>query len=152
MEAAMSSIEQFRNELKPIYESLTDKYEGYIQMSDKRIEHIFKIAQQLPVLEDLYVDVNNKNSDVNYIVEMALFEPSSKKSILIRQQNCKWLVLEKTLSGNELMETYFTLSKNTPKMNIAQIWEEESNEFCLDMEVLEAKYLMFAGFKKGEQS
>jgi CRISPR type III-associated protein (TIGR04423 family) len=32
-------------------------------------------------------------------------------------------------------------------MKIAQIWEEEPNEFCLNMEVLEPKYLLFAGFE-----
>jgi len=136
-----------RNELKKFYNSLTDKYQGYVQMSDSRIKdnHIFKIAQILPKWEDLH-------NEVNYILEMALYEPNSKpsnRSILIRQQNSEWLVIDRKLTQKEIenSDSFFTLIKDTPKMKIAQIWEEEKNEFCLDMEVLEPKYLLFAGFK-----
>ncbi len=132
-----------REELKKYYQELTQEYEGYIQMSDSKIKDIFISATLLPKWENLH----NK---VNYIVEVALFDPISKNSILIRQHNNEWLVLEKELNGDEPIESYFTLVKNSPKMKIAQIWEEESSEFCLDMKVLEAKYLMFAGFEKGD--
>jgi CRISPR type III-associated protein (TIGR04423 family) len=67
---------------------------------------------------------------------------------LIRQQNDQWIVIEKELNGSE-PDSYFTLTEDTPKMNIVQIWEEEPNEFCLDMKVLEPKYLLFAGFVNG---
>jgi CRISPR type III-associated protein (TIGR04423 family) len=130
-----------RDELKKFYNSLTDKYQGYVQMSDSRIKdnHIFKTSQRLPKWEDLH----NK---VNYILEMVLYELSSNRSILIRQQNSDWLVIDKKLDGNEPIDSFFTLTQNTPKMKIAQIWEEEPNEFCLEMNVLEPKYLLFAGF------
>ncbi|HIP30484.1 MAG TPA: TIGR04423 family type III CRISPR-associated protein, partial [Sulfurospirillum arcachonense] len=128
-----------REELEAYYKNLTQEYEGYIQMSDDKIKDVFISSSSLPQWSELH-------NNINYILEIALFEPSSKKSILIRQQNSEWLVLEKILNGDEPMDSYFTLTKNTPKMKIAQIWKEEPNEFCLDMEVLEAKCLMFAGF------
>ena len=131
-----------RDELKEWYKALTKQYEGYVQMSDSRIKpnHLFKTAQTLPKWEELH-------NEINYIVEMALYEPNSNRSILIRQQNGEWLVMDRVLDGKEPIDSYFTLTEDTPKMKIAQIWEEESNEFCLDMRVLEPKYLLFAGFK-----
>ena len=131
-----------REDLKEFYNGLNDAYEGYVQMSDARItsHHLFKTPQTLPKWEALH-------NEVNYILEMALFNPVSKQSILIRQQNSKWLVIDKKLEDNEPTESFFTLTEDTPKMKIAQIWEEEKNEFCLDMGVLEPKYLLFAGFE-----
>ncbi|NPA60378.1 MAG: TIGR04423 family type III CRISPR-associated protein [Epsilonproteobacteria bacterium] len=132
-----------REALKKFYDDLNDKYEGYVQMSDSRIEpkHLFKTTQTLPKWDELH-------NDINYIVEMALFNPSTKQSILIRQQNSEWLVIDKKLEGDEPTESFFTLTEDTPKMKIAQIWEKEENEFCLGLDVLEPKYLLFAGFEK----
>jgi len=135
-----------RDELKEFYEQqLTNKYEGYVQMSDGRIKskHLFKTAQNLPKWSELH-------NNINYILEMALFNPTSKNSILIRQQNSEWLVIERVLEEDEInkSDSFFTLTENTPKMKIAQIWEEEPNEFCLGLKVLEPKYLLFAGFEK----
>lgn len=132
-----------REELEVFYKDLTQNFEGYVQMSDSRIENIFILPTSLPKWEALH-------NSTNYIVEMALFDATTKNSILLRQQNNMWLVLEKVLKGSEPMDSFFTVTPNTHKMKIAQIWEEESNGFCLDMKVLEAKYLMFAGFEKGE--
>lgn len=139
-----SGIIQLRDKLKLKYAQLKGKYEGYIQMSDARIEHVFVTPSVLPAWDTLHPE------NVNYILEMALYEPATKQSILIRQHNDDWLILEKTLTGTEARESYFTVTEESPKMKIAQIWEEEENEFCLDMKVLEAKYLLFAGFEKSK--
>ena len=133
-----------KKELEQFYRGLSQKFEGYIQMSDSRIEHVFVTLSSLPKWEELH-------NGVNYILEMAFFDPETKKSILIRQQNSHWLVLEKELKETEPMDSFYTITKDTPKMKIAQIWEEEDNEFCLDMKVLEPKYLLFAGFEKDKK-
>ena len=130
-----------KDELKDFYNTLNKKYEGYIQMSDNKIEHIFKKASDLPSWDDLH-------SEINFILELVLFEPDTNRSILIRQANDKWTVLDKILSNNETIDTFYTLKKDALKMKIAQIWEAKCDEFCLDMEVLEPKYLLFAGFEK----
>ena len=132
-----------KEELEQFYRGLTGEFEGYIQMSDSRIEHVFVTSSSLPKWEELH-------NELNYIVEMAFFDPKTKKSILIRQQNSNWLVLEKELKETESTDSFYTIVKDTPKMKIAQIWEEEKSEFCLNMKVLEPKYLLFAGFEKGE--
>ena len=134
-----------RDELKEFYNGLNDKYEGYVQMSDSRIKfnHLFKTPQTLPKWEELH-------NDINYIVEMALYKPTTKHSILIRQQNSDWLVIDKKLEGNEPIDSFFTLTEDNTKMKIAQIWEVADSEFCLNIEVLEPKYLLFAGFEDGK--
>jgi len=140
-----------RKALKEFYNKLNEQFEGYVQMSDSRIKsaHLFKTAQTLLTWDKLH-------NATNYIIEMALYSPTTKRSILIRQQNSEWLVLDKKLSGNEPTDSFFTVTENTPKMKIAQIWEEEPSEFCKiaqkSLDVLELKYLMFAGFEKGDKS
>jgi len=134
-----------KEELEQFYRELTEKFEGYIQMSDGRIKDIFVTPISLPKWEELH-------NGVNYILEMALFEPNSKKSILVRQANEKWIVLKKTLTNEEIKksDSFYTIAKKSPKMKIAQIWEEEESEFCKigekSLKVLEPKYLLFAGF------
>jgi len=143
----MNSIQKLRDEFAVHYSGLNGKYEGYIQMSDQRIKHLFTKATPLPPLDEIYKDHKNNATDVNYVLEMALFEPSTKNSILIRQHNADWLVLKESLSGNEPMDSFHTVTANTPKMKIAQIWESKANEFCNSWNVLEPKALMFAGFE-----
>ncbi len=143
-------IDSLREKFADIYGALNAKYQGYIQMSDKRIEHVFVEAQKLPKLEKLYVDKDDKATNVNYVLEMALYDPESKQSILIRQHNADFLVIKKELKGDEPMDSFYTVTPNTPKMKIAQIWEPKPNEFCNGWEVLEPTLLMFAGFEESK--
>ena len=101
------SIKNTQDVLKDYYNGLQGEYQGYIQLSDRRIEHIFKSATKLPEWESLH---DNKVVN-NYILELALFEPITKKSILVRQTNEKWLVIEKILKEEELekVDTFFTV-------------------------------------------
>ena len=133
-----------REELMVFYsKELQGEYQGYIQMSDRKIEKVFRESQTLPKWDELH-------NGVNYILEMALFDPNNSRSILIRQHNTDWLVIDAVLNGEEPVTSYYPVTSGTPKMNIAQIWEEEENEFCLNMKVMESKYLLFAGFKTDE--
>jgi len=148
------SIEEFRSKMASEYNKIREsgEYVGYIQMSDKRIEHVFKKPQKLPEIDSLYVDDKNKKSDVNYILEMALFDSKTNNSILVRQHNADFLMLEKVLTDIQIAnaDSFYTVTPDTPKMKIVQIWKEEENEFCLNMEVLEPKCLMFAGFEEAQ--
>ena len=142
------SIEEFRSKMASEYDKIREsgEYVGYIQMSDKRIEDVFVEPSTLPEWETLH------RNDIHYILEMALFDPETKRSILVRQHNADFLVLERELEQDEIdnADSFYTVTSNTPKMKIVQIWEEEKNEFCLDMKVLEPKYLMFAGFEEAQ--
>ena len=142
-----SGIVDLREKFKTIYDKLEGKYVGYIQMSDKRIVHVYTTPEKLWGLDALYVDVKGNKTEVNYVLEMVLFSEVNE-SILVRQHNDGWL--EKTVTIDDTMPTdnFYTVTPNTPKIKIAQIWEEEPNEFCLQERVLELKCLMFAGFEK----
>jgi len=129
-----------RDELEKFYKSLNGEYEGYIQISDRRIENIFESSSKLPQWDDLH----QKN---NFILELALFDKDTKRSILIREANGSWSVIDRVLNDNEPKDNFYTLRKNL-KMKMVQIWEEEDDEFCLGMKVSEFKYLLFAGFEK----
>ena len=147
-------IKNTQDELKDYYNKLNGKYQGYIQLSDRRIEHIFVEESELPKWENLH-------NSVNYILEIAFFEPGTKKSILVRQANEKWLVLEKILTDKEIKEAdsfYTVIDKENLQAKIAQIWEEEADEFCEvgedeykdKLKVLKPKVLMFAGFEESK--
>lgn len=151
-----SGIKKLRAKFETIYSGLDGEYEGYIQMSDKRIEHVYVQAKELPTLEELYVDVKGKKTEVNYVLEMALYDAKTTNSILIRQHNDDFLVLKKELKDvdEKDIDSFYTVTSNTPKMKIAKIWEEEKSEFRPDdMKILVPKALMFAGFEsKGGKS
>ena len=139
----MQSSIKTETQLEAFYNDLKGNYEGYIQMSDSRIEHIFQDASPLPEWHSLH-------NGVNYILELALYEPESKNSILIRQANENWVVLEKILTDQEIKDAdnFYTIKDNV-KAKIAQIWEEQEDEFCLGLKTLIPQTLLFAGFAKG---
>ena len=139
------SMTKTKKELEAYYKTLTGQYEGYIQMSDScfKNEHLLYAKASLPSWDTLH------HNSINYILEMALFDGS--KSILVRQHNASFLVLEKDLNGDEDTDSYFIATDKKKKMKIALIWEEEFSEFCKvddeELKVLEPKYLMFTGFE-----
>lgn len=143
-------IDKLREKFKEIYSALNGKYVGYIQMSDKYIQHIYTTPNKLWALDILYVDAQGKTTDVNYVLEMALFDESTKQSILVRQHNDGWLKLEETIDDDIPKESFYTIASDTPKMKMAQIWKDTPNEFCNGWDVSELQYLMFAGFETTE--
>jgi CRISPR type III-associated protein (TIGR04423 family) len=139
-ESKLSSKLKTRKGLEAYFNALDSEYEGYIQMSDSRFEdeHLLYTKKKLPAWKVLH-------NGINYILEMALFD--GKQSILVRQHNEKFLILECEIDGLEPTESYFIATSQAYKMKIAQIWEPTPNEFCNDWDVLEPKALMFAGFE-----
>jgi CRISPR type III-associated protein (TIGR04423 family) len=136
-----------RDELKNGYESLKDNYEGYIQLSNKRIEHIFKTPTNLPSWSDI------ENSG-GFIFEMVLYSPKEKKSILIRQVNSSWSWIEK--SGIDWESTkeedrdifYSVFNKNRQELRMVQVWEKREDSISEDFSSLEFVGSFFAGFEK----
>ncbi len=140
-----------KEELKECYEGLSDLFEGYIQMSDEKLNKIFSSKQTLPSWEDLH---KNKN----FILEACLFD--GDRSITIRQINDKFVVIDKKLSDfseeNKKEEKFLAKSneKNIELIaKITQIWEEKEDENCENIKVLKPTLLLFSGFAelaKGE--
>ena len=140
----MKTIEQ----LKEFYEGLSGLFEGYIQMSDEKLNKIFSSKQTLPSWEDLH-----KNN--NFILEACLFD--GDRSITIRQVNDKFAVIDKKLSDfseENKIEEIFVAKSNEENVNlkakITQIWQEKEDENCLNIKVLKPTLLLFSGFTKGE--
>lgn len=131
-------------ELKKYYEQLTNDFEGYIQMSDEKLNKVFTSKQKLLSWDSLF---NGKN----FILEACLFD--GDRSITIRQVNNKFAVIDKRLSEyqKENITTQSFLTTGYAKVNIAQIWEEKNDENCLDMKVLKPTIQLFVGFNSAEK-
>lgn len=137
-----------KEQLKDFYENLSGLFEGYIQMSDEKLNKIFSSKQTLPIWENLH-----KNN--NFILEACLFD--GDRSITIRQVNDKFAVIDKKLSDfsekNKKEEKFLAKSNEEKielKAKITQIWEEKLDENCLNLNVLKPTLLLFSGFIKGE--
>jgi CRISPR type III-associated protein (TIGR04423 family) len=131
-------------ELKKYYEQLSSDFEGYIQMSDEKLNKVFTSKQKLPSWDSLF---NGKN----FILEACLFD--GDRSITIRQVNNKFAIIDKRLSEyqKENITTQSFLTTAYAKVNIAQIWEEKNDENCLDMKVLKPTIQLFVGFNSQEK-
>lgn len=140
-----------QEKLKGFYESLSSLFEGYIQMSDEKLDKIFSSKQTLPSWENLH---ENKN----FILEACLFD--GDRSITIRQINDKFAIIDKKLSdfSDENKKEEIFIAKSTEKnvelrAKITQIWEEKEDENCENIKVLKPTLLLFSGFSgftKGE--
>ena len=136
-----------KDNLKNFYNKLNGKYEGYIQLSDKRIEDLFLSPTELPKWDKII-------SSRNFIYEAAFFDEKNNVSVLIRQVDDKWLVntvdFNKKDDKTEITEEFFIAkTKNTPRVKIKNIWQEQEDELCNGFPVLKHIYSAFAGFEKG---
>lgn len=134
-----------KEQLKDFYEGLSGLFEGYIQMSDEKLNKIFTTKQSLPSWDTLH---NSKN----FILEACLFD--ADRSITIRQVNDKFSVIDKKLSDfkEEQKTTQTFLAKSNEKKlelsaKITQIWEEKKDENCLNIKVLKPTLQLFSGFE-----
>jgi CRISPR type III-associated protein (TIGR04423 family) len=134
------------NELKSFYENLNGEFEGYIQMSDGKLDKIFSSKQTLPSWEDLH---KNKN----FIFEACFFD--GDRSLTIRQMNNAFVVIDEKLSNYENKTEEIFIAKSLEnnmklKAKITQIWEEKEDKNCENLQVLKATLLLFSGFTKGD--
>lgn len=139
--------------LKYVNENLKD-YEGYIQLIGEKIDakHIFLADERAPSLD---------KDDLIY--EAHFFNTNSKKSISIRQLNDGWLVnevdLNKVMLDESDIKTFYP-KFGSFKIKMAQIWEDQKDEFCKvlredetreSLPVLKLQKIVFAGFAKNEK-
>ena len=134
------------NELKSFYENLNGEFEGYIQMSDEKLDKILSSKQTLPSWEDLH---KNKN----FIFEACFFD--GDRSLTIRQMNNAFVVIDEKLSNYENKTEEIFIAKSLEnnmnlKAKITQIWEEKEDKNCENLQVLKATLLLFSGFTKGD--
>ena len=111
-------------------------YEGYVQFSNRPIE-----------------DIWTQKSDINIeekggFVYEAHFS-NGTESISIKQVNEIWFVSKTGISNvkKEDIQVFHALKKN---VKMAQIWVNEVDTLCEDMNVKKLKKVVFVGFVEGE--
>ncbi|MFA7090821.1 MAG: TIGR04423 family type III CRISPR-associated protein [Arcobacteraceae bacterium] len=131
-------------ELKKFYDELKGQFEGYIQMSNEKLNKILTSKQSLLSWDSLH-------KDKNFIFEACLFD--GDRSITIRQVNDKFAVIDKKLSNfnkENITSEYFVAKsleeKVELKVKFSQIWEEKKDENCENIKVLKPTLLLFSGF------
>ena len=136
-----------RNELRAKFDSLVGKFEGYIQMSAGRIADPYREASPLPSWEELH------STPTLFIYEAALYDPSAKRSILIRQIDNGWEWVEATVdwesSVEEDRETYYSVfdEHRRREIRMVQTWKKVSDPVSGGFETLEPDGAYFAGFE-----
>jgi len=146
------TIRQLKNidELKRFYNKLNGKYEGYIQLSDSRISHIFKTPTKLPDW-DLLHNIPNV-----FIFEMVLFDPDRSFSIRVKQINDSWYAEEREVewdANSEDCKLYYSVFDNHKyqELKMVQVWEEIEDPISIEFKTQVPVSVMFAGFEKGEK-
>jgi CRISPR type III-associated protein (TIGR04423 family) len=139
-----------KKELRQRYEALEGEYEGYIQLSDRRIAHLFREPAALPAWDELH-------RDGGFIFEAALYDPSEKKSYLIRQINESWHWIEyENIDWDRFGEAdknvYYSVfdAHSRKELRMVQLWEEREDPVSAGFCSLELTAVVFAGFEKGE--
>jgi len=113
-------------------------YVGYVQFSHREIE-----------AKDIFADTNPKVEDEAGFVYEAHF-CNAKQSISIKQINDGWLISKTDISKIDDKDTQTYFAVNNLKVKMAQIWQEQEDELCENMEVKKLTKVVFAGFEKGE--
>ena len=126
--------------LQYINEKLGD-YEGYVQFSHRPIE------QDKDIFYDGKVPKIDNEDGFVYEAHFA----NEKQSIVIRQINEGWFVSLTDIVAvpKEDMQSYASDIEGLSRIKMAQIWVEEADELCEDMQVKKLKKVVFAGFEKG---
>lgn len=126
--------------VKIINEEYRD-YEGYVQFSHRPIDKekdIFHNGKKVEIRDE-----------GGFVYEAHFC--NGTESISIKQINNDWLVSTTSLSEVKNrqtdIQTYHAI--NGLKVKMAQIWEEEEDEFCENMSVAKLKKVVFAGFENG---
>ena len=129
-----------KDELKQFYSSLQKPVQGFIQMSDTKLSHIYTDFTSLEKWESLH----QKN---NFIVEASFFD--GDRSITIRNINAEYLLTDHLLSEFSQTSKSTYLSK-VPAFNVlmTQVWELQKDPLCNDLEVLTPTLQLFSGFHK----
>lgn len=133
-------------EFEKFYTSLTERFEGYIQLSDSK-EFIVLNGEVLPQWQEIH-------HGKNFINEICLFD--GDRSITIRQINDGFGILDKRISNYKEV-SYINFLANSKiqcfginEIRIAQIWLAQSDKLCCNFDVLEPKFLLFSGFSRGD--
>jgi len=122
---------------------LTEKFQGYVWMSDRDIPEVFNNDKS----KELILDEN-----VNpFAVEVQLFDTEKEISYSVKYVDGKYLMNIYHLKEMKGCFTKKTFLSNRVGYDLVfnQYWKEEQDkDFCEGMNVLEPSSLVFVGFSK----
>ncbi len=127
-------------ELVAAINSELEGYEGYVQFSHRPIDKN----------RDIFIGISPKvENEAGFIYEAHFC--NGTQSISIRQVNGNFIVLTTDISdiSQENVQAYLTDIEACPNINMAQIWEAETDKLCEGMPVEKLQKVVFAGFVKG---
>lgn len=121
---------------------------GYLQISNEDLkEH--KQDRIWKQKSDINVDFS---SIKGFVYEAHFFDETLNKSIAIRLINGTWLVDETNLSDKDIPNEQIYLSDiDGLIVKMVQIWQEQPDEFCLNLQTLKLQKVVFAGFVNKEK-
>lgn len=129
--------------IKIINENYRD-YEGYVQFSNRPIDRekdIFYNGKKVEI-----------EGESGFVYEAHFC--NGNESVAIRQINDTWVISTTDISNVAPKDTekYISDIKDFGyKIKMAQIWEEEKDEYCENITVMKLKKVVFAGFAKGDE-
>ena len=129
--------------IKIINEDYRD-YEGYVQFSHRPIDRekdIFYNGKKVEI-----------EGESGFVYEAHFC--NGNESVAIRQINDTWVISTTDISNVAPKDTekYISDIKDFGyKTKMAQIWEEEKDEYCENITVMKLKKVVFAGFAKGDE-
>ncbi|PPB74364.1 TIGR04423 family type III CRISPR-associated protein [Campylobacter hyointestinalis] len=123
---------------------------GYLQISNEDLkEH--KQDRIWKQKSDINVDFS---SIKGFVYEAYFFDETFNRSIAIRQINSAWLVDETNLSDKDIQsddEQIYLSNIDGLLVKMVQIWQEQPDEFCLNLQTLKLQKVVFAGFVNKEK-
>ena len=115
-------------------------YQGYVQFSDRKID----------IDKDVFIDKAPKvETEKGFIYEAHFC--NKQTSILIRQFNENFLVVETDVRDIEQNDIDIFKAIGNLKVEIAQIWHEVEDEDFDEFKVRKLKNVVFYGFKGDEK-
>lgn len=125
--------------------NITDKFQGYIWMSDKSSPRVVSALSEELKLDD---------SSNPFIVEAQLFDTQNQISYSVKYVDGKHLCKDYPLAamGDEYTDKEFISNRidGVSKLKFRQYWREEKDELCENMKVLLPSEFVFVGFKTKE--
>lgn len=131
-----------------------DIYEGYIWMSDK--------AQPRTLIDESYEE-ELSNCKPPFIVEAQLYAKESGISYSVKCVDGEYIAHKYDvgkLDSDNVVTTECSFLTNRVgydkdirnlRLNFIRIWNEQEDDFCLGMKVLQPKELVFVGFEERKE-
>ncbi len=131
----------------------TADYEGYLWWSNEESPDIYRGE---PVKSRDKKTIWPTNTDNPFIVEGNLWNKKEETSYLIRFIDGEYLVYEfdmKNIDPSKITRHKYLPNRmpGIEKLMFTEVWEEQSDPYCNNFNVLKPAFIAFVGFEKQEE-